>query len=130
MPKSARDSKKAVAAPYKKGGKAANVQPKKSAVAQKQMNKKGMKFRNEALADQIDDLFTEVSNKKPQTKKKVVDHEKVSDESVLYLLNGLIGSKTSLSLPMQKAQEVEAAQKKYEELQTDMDDALAQITKL
>jgi len=31
---------------------------------------------------------------------------------------------------MQKAQEVEAAQKKYEELQTDMDDALAQITKL
>ncbi|CAO3681584.1 unnamed protein product [Umbelopsis ramanniana] len=105
MPKSVRDSKKAVAAPYKKGGKAANVQPKKSAVVHKQMNKKGMKFRNEALADQIDDLFTEVSNKKPQTKKKVVDHEK-------------------------KAQEVEAAQKKYEELQTDMDDALAQITKL
>jgi hypothetical protein len=77
MPKSVRESKKAVAAPYKKGGKSANAQPKKSVATQKQMNKKGMKFRNEALADQIDDLFTEVSNKKPKTKTKVVDHEKV-----------------------------------------------------
>jgi hypothetical protein len=31
---------------------------------------------------------------------------------------------------MQKAQQVEEAQKQYEKLQTDMDDALAQITKL
>lgn len=85
MPKSVRDSKKAPAAPYKKGGKLANTQPKKSAVAQKQMNKKGMKFRNEALADQIDDLFTEVSSKKPKTKTKVVDHEKVGSYHALYL---------------------------------------------
>ncbi|CAM0143033.1 hypothetical protein VKS41_006209 [Umbelopsis sp. WA50703] len=73
-------------------------------MARKQMNKKGMKHRNEELTDQIDNLITAASHK-PKKQAKTKDLAK-------------------------EEQQVADAQKKYEKLQTDMDDALAQITKL
>lgn len=78
MPKSTRESKKVASAPYKKGGQAAKDQSKKSVIAHKQMNKKGMKHRNEALTDQIDNLFTAASTKKQKAKTKAVDPQQVS----------------------------------------------------
>ncbi|KAG2183356.1 hypothetical protein INT43_006361 [Umbelopsis isabellina] len=104
MPKSARESKKVTTTPYKKGAPAKD-QPKKSVIARKQMNKKGMKYRNDELTDHIDDLITVVNNNKPKKQAKTKDLAK-------------------------EEQQVEEAQKNYEKLQTDMDDALAQITKL
>lgn len=89
MPKSARESKKVASAPYKKGAQLSKDQPKKSVIAHKQMNKKGMKFRNEALTDQIDNLLTAASTKKPKSKTKPVDSQKVSNtlRALLYLIS-------------------------------------------
>jgi hypothetical protein len=75
MPKSARESKKVPTGPYKKGGSAKD-QPKKSVMARKQMNKKGMKHRNEELTDQIDNLITAASHK-PKKQAKTKDLAKV-----------------------------------------------------
>lgn len=82
MPKSARESKKVPTGPYKKGAPAKD-QPKKSVIARKQMNKKGMKYRNEDLTDQIDNLISVVGSNKPKKQAKTKDLAKVGTIGIL-----------------------------------------------